>query len=80
MSKAIVCDNCDQVLVVNDNGDDADGESAAWLTVVTTFGKYDLCSRSCVHTLVMEDEDFALAYEAGIESIVALTRTIKCEE
>lgn len=79
MSKAMVCDQCGTVLVVNDRGDDANGDSAAWIVLETAYRKYDLCSRACVHALV-DDEDFEYVYEDGIAAVAAVTRTINGED
>lgn len=80
MSDALLCDNCGEVLPVNERGDDANGDSAAWLVLKSTYGKFDLCSRSCVVEFCTHNGEFIETYEAGIAAVAAVTRAINGED
>lgn len=74
----MVCDGpaCDALLYVDANGDDANGESAAWVKVHTTWGRYDLCTRACAVAL-MDDPDFVGRHDAEAEAIAAVAVLIR---
>jgi hypothetical protein len=76
MSKAIVCDQCGSVLVVNDRGESESetGEEAAWVKIVTTFAKYDLCTRACAHAL-LDSAEFVEAMDEGAAVIAEIAGT-----
>lgn len=76
MSKAMVCDQCGDSIPLNDRGDNPDGEDGAWIEVRTTFGRYDLCTRSCVVQL-MEDDDFAEQVNKEAEVIAEIAGAIR---
>lgn len=75
MSRGLVCDQCGGTLLVDQHGEDEAGESAAWLKIVTTFGSYDVCTRSCAVALI-ESDDFAAAVDAQTEAIAEVVRAI----
>jgi hypothetical protein len=75
MSRGLICDACGATLAVDDRGEDEAGESACWIEVRTTFGRFDLCTRACVVTL-MEDEDFVAHVDAGAEAVAEVVRAI----
>lgn len=72
----MVCDACGTVLHVNRRGDAENGEEAGWVEVVTTFGRFDLCTRACVVAL-MDDDEFVAHHDAGLEAIAEVIRAIQ---
>lgn len=79
MSRGRICDQCGTVLTVDRNGDDMDGESAAWMVLTAGRDALDLCSRSCAHEL-LDSEEFVTAYEGHVETIVGVARAIRGDE
>ena len=47
MSAAVICDQCDSMLRVNQRGDDEHGERAAWVTLGLAGESFEVCSISC---------------------------------
>jgi hypothetical protein len=52
MSAAVTCDHCDTVLLVNKQGDDENGERAAWLVIEAGGLSWDACTRACAIELI----------------------------
>lgn len=78
MSRALVCDgpDCSALLYVNSRGDDADGESEAWIMVETAGSSFNLCTRACAHAL-LDDEGFVAAVTAQQEAVAEVARLIR---
>lgn len=76
MSQALVCDQCDTMLIVNARGESDTGEEAGWLKIVTTWITADVCSRACAIAHI-ESSDFAEAHDAGLEAITAVALAIR---
>lgn len=78
MSKARVCDNCNETLIVNDRGDDERGEIYAWLQVGTLDRQLvqDACSRSCAVALLADDEPLAEAVDARLAGVAEVVRAL----
>lgn len=81
MSAAVCCDNCGETLVVNDRGEDEDGEIHAWLRVGTRDGALvqDACTRSCAIALLGDDAPLGIAVDARQEGIAEVVRVIREE-
>jgi len=77
MSRALVCDRCATVLVVDDNDEDLEGEVYGWIKITSQDGKpsWDACTRACAHELL--DADIAEILDARSEAIVKVVRTIR---
>lgn len=77
MSKGLICDHCQTVLELNERGDAANGENAAWLRITTgSFGTtWDACSRSCAVQLI-EEGPIGAVLDAELEVISDIARTI----
>lgn len=75
MSNGIVCDNCGEVLVVNERGDAENGEEAAWLKIITSVDRYDLCSRACA-VVLLDDPDFVERMDTQLELIASIAHAI----
>lgn len=52
MSRAVVCENCGSVLIVNQNGEDDEGEISGWLAIEAGGRSFDACTRSCAVALI----------------------------
>jgi hypothetical protein len=78
MSKGIICDNCGSSLALDDRGDDENGENAAWVTIGTTYQRFDACTISCAAALL--DGPVREAAEAALEAVVAVVRAIRGDE
>lgn len=82
MSKGRVCDNCGEVVVTDDRGEDDEGVIHAWIRVGTLDDKLagDACSRSCAIELLADDTPLSLAIEERLAGIAAVIRTLNGEE
>lgn len=78
MSRAMLCDHCGDTLVVNDRGEAAGGEEAAWLKITTTWMRADLCSRSCAVEMIQSPE-FIARHDAELEVIASIATPIERE-
>lgn len=78
MSKGLVCDQCGALLVLNSRGESDTGEEACWLSVDTTFGHFDLCTRECAHAL-LDSPDFVEHMIKGAECIAEIVAIINDE-
>lgn len=79
--RAWVCDSCRAVLIVNDRGDDENGESSAWIRVGTLDGgvKADACTRSCAVALLADGESLAEAIETRLQATTEVVRILRNE-
>ena len=78
MSHAIVCNNCGDVLVLQANGDDENGESAGWLQVAVRDGEvWDACTRSCAVELLSDDGPVRPILDAHAEMVAEIARTVR---
>jgi hypothetical protein len=77
MSAGVICDNCNTVLAVMANGDDADGERAGWLTIEAGGMSWDLCTRACaLHLLDDPASPLVGIMESYQEAIAAAVQAI----
>lgn len=76
MSAGLVCDQCGTTLIVNSRGDSDTGEEAGWLSITTTFGSYDLCTRACAVAL-LDSPDFVAQMDEGAQVIAEIANTIR---
>lgn len=77
MAKGIVCDNCGSALALDRNGEDENGESAAWVTIGTTYQRFDACTISCAETLLAGP--VAAAATAALAAVAEVVRALRDE-
>lgn len=77
MSDAKVCNHCAAVLVVDDHGEDPDGEIAGWVTLSIGQGKFhwDACTRACAHELL--DGVVQQVGDEWASAVAEIARTIR---
>jgi len=55
MAAAVLCDQCDSMLRVNDRGDDEHGERSAWVTLIVAGETLEACTTTCAIALLQSD-------------------------
>ena len=78
MSKGLVCDNCGNALALDERGDDENGESSAWVTIGTTYKRFDACTISCAEALL--DGPVREAADKALEMVMSIVRTLRGED
>lgn len=78
MARGIVCDNCGSALALDRNGEDENGESAAWVTIGTTLQRFDACTISCAESLLAGP--VRAASTAALASVAEVVRVLRDEE
>lgn len=75
MSRALVCDQCGEVLILDDDGEASHGEEASWVTVVGSGGCHtaDLCTRACAIAWLEDPENIA-AMDEHAEMVAEMVR------
>lgn len=62
--------------MLNNRGEDPDGEDSAWIRVQVGSIVFDACTRQCAIT-VLEREDVVAMHDAYVESIMEVARLIR---
>jgi hypothetical protein len=75
MSAGMICDNCGDVLPVNDRGDAENGEEAGWVHISTTWVRADLCTRACAIAYLQSDV-FVTRHEHELAVITEIANAI----
>lgn len=76
MSRALVCDHCEESLVLNAKGEHEGGEDAAWIRLTIANESYDLCTRSCA-VAFLDRPEVIEAHNAWAEAITDISRAIR---
>lgn len=79
--KGLICENCGTVLALDGrNGDAANGENSAWITIEAGGLSVDACSRSCAVELLGDDGPLRPVIDAWLEAITEIARSINGED
>ena len=77
MSAAKKCDHCGTSIAVDRNGEDENGEFAAWVHIGTTYRAFDACTISCAEELLAGPVGESAS--AALEAIAQVVRLINDE-
>lgn len=82
MSKSITCDNCNETLILDRNGEDEAGEVNAWIHLSTVTGAphVDACTRSCAIALLGDDTTFTEVINDRMAGVAVVVRALRGED